>query len=536
MTLDFKDEALTECLNSIISGLLPHENYDPATFGLLYPTLKTILDTPDTRGLYYAMYVVFDKYMSLEAALPKGKFQIKLTRERFTNAMENNLADWILEPAMDVVTLMAEEGKSADITIPTVQQEVMGVIYEKAMALYDECFNIAQTYEDSMSRIIDLKDIIKANLIETGMGLQRVIMSTGLKKGRNNYRGPNGWLAYVQNLAREVTELEKADENDLECNGLDTIPDMDRGSIEMSTPLCNYGVPQLDDFTPMLKHRLAVMVAKENTGKTQVCIHLIASLIRAGIKPFFACGESPKEVMFNCIVASYIYQEYGMFFETQYLSGEGYEGLTQDEQQVVATAKMRVSSSGLVISNNLTYDTVVSKITHYYNKGCEAFFIDHTQSLRGRNGRKIGDLVTGLALDCRELKNALPIYIFLTSQPSTTLKDLLQREQTKDMQISPTAQSAAPSQEADELFILNETEFLKTQGLLAWITFKRRNAPKPKTFYILKHFNVSAFEYDSKYQGVESVDEDTLDGLVNTIVAQDPSASDSNDYGLEVDF
>lgn len=536
MNLDFKDEALTECLNNIISGLLPHDGYDPSNFGLLYPTLKTVLDTKDTRGLYYMFYTVFDKYMSLEAALPRGRFAINITRERFSNALENNLPDFILEPKTDVVTLMAEEGKSADINIPTVQQEVMGTIYEKAMALYDECFNLARSYEDAMSRIVDIKDIIKANLIETGMETQRAIMSVGLKRGRYTYRGPQGWLQYVQDLSREVSELEKADEGDLECNGLDTIPDMDRGSIEMSTPLCNYGIPQLDDFTPMLKHRLAVMVAKENTGKTQVCIHLIASLIRAGVKPFFACGESPKEIMFNCIVSSYIFQEYEMFFETQYLSGEGFNQLSPEEQQVVNTAKARVSSSGLVISNNLTYDTVVSKITHYYNKGCEAFFIDHTQSLRGRNGRKVGDLVTGLALDCRQLKNDYPIYIMLTSQPSTSLKDLLQKEQTKDMQISPTAQSAAPSQEADELFILNDTEFLKTQGLLAWMVYKRRNAPKPKTFYILKHFNVSAFVYDSKYQGVEAIDEGTLDGFVNSIAASEEINLDDADTSMEIDF
>lgn len=534
MNLDFKDEALTECLNGIISGLLPHENYDSSTFALLYPTLKSVLDTTDVRGLYYAMYLIFDKYMSLASSLPRGRFEINITRERFEAAIGNNLPDLILEPKMSVIDLMAEEGKSADINIPTVQQEVMGVIYEKAMALYDDCFNMAQSYEDSMSKIVDLKDIIKANLIETGMGLQRTIMSVGQKVGRKFYRGPAGWLEYVQSLTREVSEMERSDEGDLVCDGLEYVTALDESTQELHEPLANYGIPQLDDATPMLKHRLAVLVARENTGKTQVVIHLIASLIRAGVKPFFACGEAPKELMFSCIVSSYIYQEYGMYFETQYLSGEGYTNLSPDDQQVVNTAKARVSSSGLVISNNLEYDNVVSKITHYYNKGCEAFFIDHTQSLRGRKGRKIGDLVTGLALDCRELKNEYPIYICLTSQPSTGLKDLLQKDQLTDMQLSPTAQSAAPSQEADELFILNETEYLKTQGLLSWITYKRRGANRPKTFYILKHFNVSAFEYDARFQGVEAMDEHTLDGLV-TSLSSDP-ADVEVDADLEIEF
>lgn len=531
MNLDFKDESLTECLNGIISGLLPHLNYDSSSFGLLYPTLKTVLDTKDSRGLYYVFYTVFDKYMSLAASLPHGKFEIKITRERFSSALENNLPDFILEPKMDVVSIMAEEGKSGDISIPTVQQEIMGVIYERAIALYDDCFLMAQGYEDSMSRIVDLKDIIKANLIETGMGLQRVIMSTGSKIGRRTYRGPQGWLEYVQGLAREVAEMERSEEGDLECNGLEMITALDEGNEELASPLANYGIPQLDDLTPMLRHRLMVLVGKENTGKTRVIIHLIATLIRAGVKPFLACGESPRELMYNCIVSSYIYQEYGMFFETQYLTGEGYASLSSDEQQVVNTAKARVSSSGLVISNNMSYDTVVPKITHWFNRGCEAFFIDHTQSLRGRNNRKIGELVTGLALDCRELKNEYPIYICLASQPSTGLKDLLQRDQTKDMQLSPTAQSAAPSQEADELFILNDNEFLKTQGLISWITYKRRGAEKPKTFYIMKHFNVSAFEYDSRYQGVDSIDQETLDGIVRGV-----ASDNTEDFDAELEI
>lgn len=534
MEIDFKDEALTDCLNCIISGLLPHENYEPSSFSLLYPTLKTVLGTADTRGLYYAVYLIFDKYTSLAISLPRGSFEIRITRERFANAIENNLPDLILEPKLDVVSLMAEEGKSADLNIPTVQQEVMGVVYEKLMALYDDCYNLKQAYDDAMSRVVDLKDILKANIIETGMGLQRAIMSVGQKVGRRYYRGPQGWLEFVQNLSRTVSEMERADDGDLECNGIEYVNVLDQSTQELHEPLANYGIPQLDDFTPMLKHRLVVMVARENTGKTQVVIHLIASLIRAGIKPFFACGEAPQELMFSCIVSSYIYQEYGMYFETHYLSGEGYDRLSAEDKQVVNTAKARVASSGLVISNNLEYDNVVSKVVHYYNKGCEAFFFDHTQSLRGRKGRKIGDLVTGLALDCRELKNELPIYICLTSQPSTGLKDLLQKDQLTDMQLSPTAQSATPSQEADELFILSENEYLKTQGLLSWITYKRRGAQRPKPFYILKHFNVSAFEYDPKYQGVEAVNEDTLDGLVASI-ASDPDDIDG-DGEMDIEF
>ena len=529
MVLDFKDESLTECLNDIISGLLPHDEYDSANFGLLYPSLKMVLGTEDARGLYWLFYRVFDKYFSIASSMPKGQFKINLTRDRFSNALANNLPDFILDPKLDVPTLMAEEGKSSDITLPTVQQEIMGVVYEKAIGLYDECFELAKSYEDAMSRVIDLRDVIKANLIETGFGMQRTIMSTGLRLGRRNYLGTSGWLEYVQHLARQVSEMENQDDDDLVCDGIDVALSTEQSNKELKEPLAGYGIPQLDDKTPMLKHRLCVLVGKENTGKTRIIIHLIAKLIREGVKPFFACGESVAGLMLDYIISSYIYQEYNMFFETQYLSGEGFESLDPAEQQVVNAAKARVASSGLVISTNLTYDNVTSKITNYYNMGCEAFFIDHTLSLRGRMGRKTADLVTGLALDCRDLKNALPIYIMLASQPSTDLKDLLQKDQTSGIQQNVTAHSATPTQEADEVFIITENEYLRTQGLLKWIVHKRRDANAVAPLYVLKHFDVSAFEYDAKYQGVDSQGENSIDVAVRKIAADEGMSMDLDD-------
>lgn len=539
MRLDFKDEALTECLNKIFSGLLPHDNYEPDSFALIYPTLKTILSREDARGLHYVFYVIFDKYFSLASSVGTENFKINITAERFSSAVANNLPDLILEPQLEVDVLMAAEGKSADITIPTVQQEVMGVVYEKLMALYSECLEIGSSYDDAMSSIIDLKDIVKANLIDSSIAAQRAIMSTGLRFGRKTYRGPSGWVEYTQDVTRRISELDQSTVGDLECDGIEKAESIDGRVKALSTALCNYGIPQLDDYTPMLCHRLVVLVARENVGKTRVFIHLIAALIRAGVKPFFACGESPKELMLNNIISSYIYQEYGMYFEAHCLYGAGFEELSSEDKQIVNAAKARVLSSGLVISNDLAYDDVQSKIIHYFHKGCSAFFIDHSQSLRGRRGRKTSELVTSLALDCRDLKTNYPIFIAVASHPSVNVKEIFQKDQSSknsEMQVSPTAQSASLSQEADEIFILHENEFLKKQGLLEWITNKRRNAAKPNPFYIRTHFNVSAFEYDAKYQGVSSNDQETLDGLVNAIASTENIDFVEEDEEMSIDF
>ena len=151
MVLDFKDDRLCESLNHVISGLLPHSKYDPENFNRLYPTLLSTLSIKDVRGLYFAFYVVFAKYFSLQTAVNADNFQVSITKERFEKALENNLPDLVLEPQMMVSELMNEEGKSGDITIPTVQDEAMGIIFVKNLSLYDECLSLEKRYEYSMA-------------------------------------------------------------------------------------------------------------------------------------------------------------------------------------------------------------------------------------------------------------------------------------------------------------------------------------------------------------------------------------------------
>lgn len=535
MILDFKDEILCENLNHVLSGLLPHQNYNPDNFGRLYPTLKSVLPMANVRGLYYALFVVLDKYYALQMAVNEDNFQVRITRERFEKALANNLPDLVLEPQLLVKELMNEEGKSGDISIPTIQNEAMGIVYEKSLALYDSCLELEQSYEDSMAYIIDLRDSIKANVIETGMQMQRAIVSVGMKYGRHFYRGTSGWVDFVKQLVREVSELDINSDDDLDCNSLEVLPKTEAHAVEISEALAGYGIPQLDDATPMLQHRLVILVARENTGKTKVITHWIASLIRAGVKPYFACGESQPPAIFMQIVSSYIYQEYGLYFTESDLTGEGYNSLTEEDKQIVQTAKARVAVSGVVISNSLEYDNVYATLTEKYRSGCRAFFIDHSQSLRGRRGRKIGDLVTSLALDCREFKNTFAAYVCITSHPSTNLKDMLQKDQTKDMHQSPTAQSSTPSQEADELFILNETDYLRKQNLLQWIVFKRRGAAVPPSFYIRKLFHVASYQYDPNVQGGDSLDNNELEGMISDMGSDAEAAFDDPD-SISLDF
>ena len=531
MVLNFKDEVLCDSLNKVLSGLLPHDKYEASTFGKLYPTILIALPEQETRGSYYIFYNIFDKYFSLQNAMNKIDYQINLTREKFEQALMHNLPDYVLDSKTQAKQVLEDEGLVADLNIPDLQNKAMQLLYKKSMDLYDTCFELESSYEESLSAIVDLRDTIKANIIETGLQIQRTIMSVGFKDGRKIYTGSSGWVEFSQQMVREVSEWDLRMSGDLVCEGLDILPNIERDAIEISEKLGEYGIPSLDDSTPILKHRLVVFVARENTGKTKVTINMIASLIRSGVKSYYACGESKPQAIFMQIVSSYIFQEYGMYFTSEDLIGEGFNALSAEDKQIVQTAKARVACSGIIISDTLEYDNVLAAFTEAYNKGCEAFFVDHTQSLRGRRGRKIGELVTTLALDCREFKNTYPVYVCLLSQPSTNLKDTLQKEQTKDLHQSPTAQSSTPSQEADELFILTENDYLKKQNLLMWIVFKRRNAPIPPTIYIKKLFHVSSYEYDPNAQGGGNPDVAEMEEIISNLNPDDYDEEDGLELG-----
>ena len=532
MFIDFSDEILCSKLDAVLSGLLPHENYKPETFASLYPILQQALAKESTSGVYYVMYTILNKYYSLSTIVSKVEFAVRITEERFKSALENNIPDLILDPKVNIKDIMNQEGKPADMSIPSVQQEAMNILYVRCLELYQRCFALCIPYEDAVANVVDLKDALVVNMINTSIEEQRAIISTGMWVGRRQYIGISGWLEYASESIRRVGEIGTEDDTDLVCDDVSKVDAIDSDIAELNIPLANYGIPQLDDKTPMLRHRLVVFVAKENVGKTKFMIHLTASLIRAGIKPFYASGETVKSKIVNEVTSSYLFQEYGLHFEPSSLFGKGLDELTPEDRQLVLAAKAKIAVSGLHVCTDMEYGTADAKMEKAYQEGCEAFFIDHSQSLRGQGNMTMNEAVTSLSLKCRDLKNKRPVFVCVASHPSTNLKDLLQKDKTDNVQQNTTAQSSTLANEADELFILYENDSLVKQGLVGLRVHKRRDAEKPPTIFLKKAYHVSSFIYDDKYQGANLVtDEDALFasmGYTDIVEADD-------EYDIELD-
>lgn len=145
------------------------------------------------------------------------------------------------------------------------------------------------------------------------------------------------------------------------------------------------------------------------------------------------------------------------------------------------------------------------------------------------------ELVSNLAIECRDFKRQYPVYIMLASQPSSNLKDIFQKDVSQELQITVTAQSSTPHQEADELFILFKNDRLTKIGLLGLKTQKRRDAPIPPVLYLKKEFALSSYVYDAKHQGANGADA----GMGETLLANIGTVEfdDGEDYGdMDIEF
>lgn len=510
MQLDYRDSALNGVLNKILSGFLPHKNFSPDTFITLYAMITDRISDKEMRNIYHPFRYILHRYYLL--AIDSGVVP-EITEEKFKGALENIVFDMVSDKRTEMQMIMAEEGQTLDLTVPVYREQAAQTLYRKVLELYRECFALEVSSTDALGLFVELDEAIKRNFIDVTVANQQEILTNGLQVGRFFYQGGDGWLSYISSASKELSDFSSNSGKCLECVSYNNLIDIEAAMDSASEPLCDYGIPLLDDETPMLQNRLTVLIGKENIGKTKVMTSLVAKLLINGVKPYVATGETTTNLYFFQVLSSYIYQKYDLHIPPNMLTTKKIATLDKEDQQIVNASKYFIMNSGLVIDDLLTYDTVIPTFTKYYNHGCRAFFIDHSQSLKGRKGRMIGELVTSLAMDCREFKNTHPAYVCVLSHPSSEFKDILQKDpdKAKTLQISPTAQSSTLSTEADEIFILYETQKLIKEKLLGWITYKRRG-PKVDTIYIRKQFHVSAFLYDDRDQaGADAIEMEELD-------------------------
>lgn len=499
-----EDEELRSVVNTFISALLPHESFESSMYSNVLTTLFKYIHLDEFKLEYGLMMNALFELNRVKTAIPD--FEPRLLKETFESFLEASIMDSVSRPELGVAAWLEFEGMNTNLNIQTVREEACQKICERALDLYDECFALEEDTCSVLNREPALKAAFLANFSRQCINIQAEILRGEARVGRKRYRGSIDWLDYTTKASAEVRERINLAESSkvLKLDSVEESYALLKQLQALYVRIANYGIPELDDFTPILTHRLVVVVGRENIGKTKFAIDQASNVLLAGGKVAYMCGESQKAQVYADIMINYIWKKYGIFIRGEHLAAP--EMCPGDVRKIIGMAiNTVVDEQGLILCDSFSYDTVYSELESLYESTpFDMVVIDHSQALVGTAGDgSLKSKIDSLATAARNFKKTYPVCVMVTSHPSTANKDTSKRD--KRANDSATAGSSKLSAEADEVFILRDNETLQKQGLLILENNKRRGASVVTENIILrKQYNVSALIYDSALQGGES--------------------------------
>ena len=530
-----EDEVLRTAINRFLSSLLPHENFDTQFFTENLSIVLKYVHLDEFKMEHYFLVAALADLNKIKVAT--NSFEPRLTEDTFQKIVSASISSVISRPELGVTEWLQYEGLDTNLTIPSVRDEVCQKVFVRCVELYRECYEMAVPSEQVMNGEPELRAAFIAHVGTQSINTQMEIVQGKLRLGRKTYSGFSDWLSYTKKMTAEIDNRlsESESQNTMKIDSLEGSYELLRSLQDLLVPIADYGIPELDQYTPILRHRLVVVVGKENIGKTKFAIDKAVNVIMAGGKVAYMCGESVKASIFADVMINFIYKTYGIIIRPEHLTAP--EACPDDVRKMIGmSVDLMVTNGSLVLCDAFNYATLQSEMENLYDQTkFDMIVIDHSCALVGTYGDgSLSAKVEHLAYVCRDFKKKFPVCVMVTSHPSSLAKDSAKKgNATQD---SPTKGSQNLSTEADEVLYLRDNETLIKQNLILLENTKRRNAGRIVEPVILqKKFEVNAFIYDASLQKGESKlgleREQALDDL-DKMLGTDEDDEDNEIYNL----
>lgn len=521
------DEALQTAVNRIISGMLPHEGYQPELYtDLLYSVYKYI-KPEEFEGEYYILFQMLEKHCLIKQRVKS--YCPKLDRDMLEANLFASLDTLVLSENVNSEKLLNMEGLDTDLEIEENFDSARELISHRVFELYDTCFELGIGSSDALGYLPALEGEFVEHMAKQSIQVQVEILNQGKRVGRKRYLGSSGWMSYMNVLNMEVANrLQEEDNNVIDISKPGTISGLLEKAKANAQPLANYGIPPLDDETPMLKHRLVILTAQEGTGKTTLSIEWMVNLMLQGKSVLYMSGENTAERLMPKILSNYIYKKYGFKLTTKEIIN--CEVLPSNLNRLVNVCKLELEEKGLLrIVKELSYDRLYQELqSEYDKKPFDAVMLDHSYSLTG--GTDWYDRIGKLAVASRKFKNDYPVYMLILSHLSTEAKKFLAAN--RKVEASPTKGNSSLSGEADEIFILSRTESLAKQEKILMQVYKRRDAKIIASNLIIKtKFEVCSFIWDDKFQTMTSEEAQEISNIEDVYSLMGAVTEDDDEDG-----
>lgn len=504
-----EDEELQDILKKFISSILPHENYNSSEFDTVLQSIFKYVKLEEMNMEYYIICKVLNDLSKIKSL--HRSYIPSLTRTTFENVLSTSLSSDITDAQIGVKKWLLYEHLENNLEIETVRQDACQKVYARCLELYDECFAMKLDTNEVLNLLPALKSAFVSHVSFQSLNVQAQIVQGSYQVGRKIYSGNSDWLQYTSHVTSELS----ARLNDADDNSVIQIDSLDKANIlldtlkDMFVPIAQYGIPEIDgdgvlSGTPILRHRLAVIVGNENIGKSMFAKDQAVNILMAGGKVLYMCGENAKNKIYSELIVNYIYKKYNYFVQPSHI--QNMESCPDHIRKVISLAVAEIiGSKSLILRDSYSYDSLYSELVSDYERfNCDAFIIDHSFALTGGydgdNGKRNIDR---LSEDIRSFRKHYPVYCMVLSHPSIAAKDAIAKD--KIIEYSATKGSQNLSTDADDVFVLRDNMQLRKEGLIAIENTKRRDADRINDNIILrKMFEVSHFEYDVKYQAKSS--------------------------------
>lgn len=498
-----EDEDLSIVVNGFISALLPHENYDFSMFANVLNTLFKYIKFEEFKLEYRLLLEALVDLNRIHLSIPE--FVPQLDKSTFEHILAASIVSAITNPELGVHDWLVFEGLNTDLRIQTNREEVCQRLCVRALDLYDTCFEEAQSTVTVLNREPELRAAFLKHVSTQCINTQaEVLQDVRIKYGKPG-ESVDKWLKYTMQSVAEINSRLNEAENSKTLS-LDTIEGSYKLLSEVATlmvPITKWGIPPIDEYTPILRHRLVVVVGQENIGKTKFAVDKAVNVLLEGKKVVYMCGETSQAKVYADILINYIWKKFGYHVTSEHLACP--EVCCDEVRVAIGIAIDEVTNkAGLILAESFNYATLYSELTTLYERySFDMVVIDHSCTLVGTAGDgSLKAKIDKLAEDCRNFKKAFPVCILVTSHPSVAGKETAKRDKNANDSVTKGSQNL--SGEADEVFYLRTNETLDKQDLLILENVKRRDAGKTENIILRKQFDVSALVYDVGLQSDES--------------------------------
>lgn len=504
-----RSEDLQGTIKKFISALLPTEVFEPKFFGTILQTLFKYVHLDEFEMEYYLLLKALSEYGKIASNFPD--YVPKLDATEFDSLVEKSIAEAITRPELGVKEWREWEGFNSNLDNEIVREECCQLVCQRCSDLYEECFSLAVPSAEVLGAEVELAEVFKQEASLQLINTQAAILRGSERIGRKLYSGAEDSLKYCE-IA--ITEIRNRTTTGQQSNVI-TLDSLERVNYVLNETkiifdkIADWGIPPLDKGTPILRHRLVVVVGDEGTGKTHFAIDKAVNVVLAGKKVLYMCGETKPGKIYYLLLKNYIWKKFGVIVRSEDILYP--DDCPPDIAKVIKIAILETVNGGsFSFAEAFSYNTLDSEMQAKYDENkFDLVVIDHSMALKGTVGDgSMHTKVSTLSEACLSFKNRNPVCVLVCSHTSTASKTLLAKGESPTN--STTKGSNDLSADADEVFTLSPNPSLDKQGLIKFINSKRRDFSRLVDPILLrKMFEVSAFIYDRDY--LVSNDDLTID-------------------------